>query len=566
MAELNVARKTIGDLFSEIRGQKFIIPEYQRPYAWDFEKCETLWKDLTSFFDDTKGDEYDKREYFLGTIVVCKQKDNEIEVVDGQQRITSLFLLLRSFYKKLEGMDENDKEVRHLKSRIAPCLWDTNKRSGDTEITKPHIESKVATDKERETLHQIMESGDAQEDKNDLYTENYKRFVEWNDNYAKVEPMSWKDLIVTILDKCIVLPIKCENFELALTIFSTLNDRGLPLSDSDVFKHKIYTNTKDSEQDAFIEQWKSLNESVENADINMDDLFRYYSHIIRARNKVREKEVALRKFYSNNNYDALTDKKLMEHLISLCEFWVAFERFDDNVNGKEIPFQARKYLHCLSWYPNDYWKHMTSVFYHCNKDKENFPEMLTIFLKKITAFLVSKFIERPTVNAITDDTYNAYINIHEGNDISFSHNIKENDIQNDRIRSPKLKRCLIILHAYLDPNQKELIDSEWQIEHIFPKKWQNKNYNGWNEEDAKKYLENFGNKVAIEKKLNIQAGNGYFGRKKDEYKKSKISKVREIGEYSKNDWTQEDIERRDKKFSEDIVNFFNENLTQSEVE
>jgi hypothetical protein len=52
MAELNVSRKTIAELFTGMKGGKFIIPEYQRPYKWGKEECETLWQDLTGFFYD----------------------------------------------------------------------------------------------------------------------------------------------------------------------------------------------------------------------------------------------------------------------------------------------------------------------------------------------------------------------------------------------------------------------------------------------------------------------------------------------------------------------------------
>ena len=110
MAELSVSRKNIAKLFSEMRNKKYVIPEYQRPYDWDLEKCETLWNDITSFFEEKSPEQ----EYFLGTIVSCKNEKNqsEIEVIDGQQRITSLFLLLRAFYSKLEMMSEDiDAEV-----------------------------------------------------------------------------------------------------------------------------------------------------------------------------------------------------------------------------------------------------------------------------------------------------------------------------------------------------------------------------------------------------------------------------------------------------------------------
>ena len=50
MTKLHIDKKSIGSLFSELKGKKFIIPDYQRPYKWDKEKCETLWNDIEDFF------------------------------------------------------------------------------------------------------------------------------------------------------------------------------------------------------------------------------------------------------------------------------------------------------------------------------------------------------------------------------------------------------------------------------------------------------------------------------------------------------------------------------------
>ena len=77
---------------------------------------------------------------------------------------------------------------------------------------------------------------------------------------------------------------------------------------------------------------------------------------------------------------------------------------------------------------------------------------------------------------------------------------------------------------------------------------------------ADEYLEKFGNKVAIEKKVNIQAGNGYFGKKKGKYSNSKIAEVIYLSNYSKNDWVKDDIEERDNNFMTVLLNFFKDNL------
>ena len=76
MPELSVSRKNISKLFSEMQDQKFIIPDFQRPYKWDEEKCDTLWDDISNFFIEKK----DNEEYFLGTIVTCKG-DEEINSI-----------------------------------------------------------------------------------------------------------------------------------------------------------------------------------------------------------------------------------------------------------------------------------------------------------------------------------------------------------------------------------------------------------------------------------------------------------------------------------------------------
>lgn len=116
------------------------------------------------------------------------------------------------------------------------------------------------------------------------------------------------------------------------------------------------------------------------------------------------------------------------------------------------------------------------------------------------------------------------------------------------------------MDAYLNSKQVELIPETFEIEHIFPKKWQDTNYYGWNYDDAALYLDRFGNKIVFEKKLNIQAGNGYFGVKKQKYSLSKIACVNDLSIYYKNDWVKEDIEERELKFKENLLSFFKQQL------
>ena len=562
MADLNVSKKTVGKLFSEMQNRKFIIPDYQRPYKWNIEKCETLWNDIENFAET---DAKHGADYFLGTIVSYVNDNNNQEIIDGQQRITSFMLLLRSFYKKLEDMDE-DEDVIGLKNQLAPCIWDINSISQKvTDKTKIHIISEVATEEDNDTFHEILESGNILEDRTDNYSKNYKFFKEKCDEYATSNPMQWKELCVTILQKCIILPIECDAQDTALTIFSTLNDRGMPLADSDIFKAQIYRNciTEDNRKE-FTETWKEFTQICKEGNFSTDDVFRYYTHILRARNNDKSKEVGLRKFYADDNYSRLKDTNLISELLDLAYFW----RFINTEIEPEIDYtylvstKAKIHLHCLSSYPNEFWKYVTSVFFMKNKESQTFEFDFENMLQKLIAFLFAKFINQPSVNAIKDDIYNSCISLNTSNELQYKFALNEVLLrqQIDGHSSSRISRALLLLYAYLNPNQTELVPSTFDIEHIFPKKWQDTNYNGWTKTDADLYLDRFGNKTVFEKKLNIQAGNGYFGIKKQKYVVSSIATVKELSNYPSNDWIKTDIENREIVFKKTLMAYFRTNL------
>jgi uncharacterized protein with ParB-like and HNH nuclease domain len=563
MAELHVSKKSISKLLSEMQNKKFIIPDFQRPYKWDVEKCETLWNDIENF---TVTDAKTGSDYFLGTIVSYINEDKNQEIIDGQQRITSFFLLLRAFFRKLEDMPQDD-QVIGLKNKVAPCIWDTDRFSG--KVVDPsiiHIESLVATEEDNETFHKILEIGESSDLATDNYSVNYRFFKKQCDEYATKNPMQWKELCVTILTQCIILPIECDTPETALTIFSTLNDRGLPLADSDIFKAQIYRNLETKEKrKEFTNIWKELTHICKQGQFSIDDIFRYYTHVLRAKNSDKTKEVGLRKFYADDKYARLKDANLITEIMALANFWRYVNR---GVEPEEeviyiISNEARKHIHCLSCYPNEFWKYATSVFFLKNINSDTFDADFCKMLQKLTAFLFAKFIEAPSVNAIKDDIYASCISIQNSNELHVRIAINEELLsqQMEGHSSSRISRGLLLLDAYLNPGQINLIPDTFDIEHIFPKKWQDANYNGWSIDDAVLYLDRFGNKMVFEKRLNIQAGNGYFGVKKGKYSLSKIACVLDLSNYHKNDWVKEDIEEREIKFKENIVSFFKSQLT-----
>lgn len=101
-------QKFVAEMLSH-KGAKFIIPPYQRPYKWEINECEILWNDIINAYEESKGKKY---EYFLGSIIAFSQ-DDEFQIIDGQQRITTFTLLFRAFYECFETEKE-----RRLSKRV----------------------------------------------------------------------------------------------------------------------------------------------------------------------------------------------------------------------------------------------------------------------------------------------------------------------------------------------------------------------------------------------------------------------------------------------------------------
>ena len=592
MAELQISKKSIQELLSlsdsNNRGKIYIIPEYQRPYKWDVEKCETLWIDLTNFYETHKN--HNNKEYFLGTIVTCAEENDKtnIDVIDGQQRLTSFYLLLRAIYAKLEAMlvaSPDDEEIIGLMSSIAPCIWNVNNITRKVTDRKDiHIHSNVASDKGNEVFHSIMKNGDRPSPINPKarkptyatnYEANYAFFLDKYDEYINLHPQNWKELCLCIIENCIVLPIECTDIDSALTIFGTLNDRGLPLADSDIFKAELYKQcVTPKEKEDFTEQWKILENDLDSYQgLSIDDLFRYYTHVIRGRNKDVSQEIGLRKFYAgtDSKFKLFQENGFFENIKDIAGFWIYIlqnkEDFDKEDNHPYCTLQSKKYIQCLCAYPNDYWRYPTTVFFMKHKDSSTFKDDFELFLKQLVAYLFVKYIEQPSVNAIKIPVFNFCSDIANLGQANFTYNIASNFSESlNAFSTSKITKPILLLHAYLYDEKQELLREDLDIEHIFPQKWQNTNYNGWNNEEAKTHLNMFGNKVVLGRRLNIQAGNGYFGQKKIKYASSTVHEVQDLSKYPNDDWLKGDIEKRNLEMVTRLVNFFKESLSLSSLE
>lgn len=151
---------------------------------------------------------------------------------------------MRAVYSKLnENIQKNDEEENFIKL-IEPLIWKQDELTGKVDKNKILIDSKVVIAQDNDTFHRILKTAELDCKAKDRYSKNFIEFARLFDDYCKTNPMKIYDFINNILRHTIVLPIKADNQETALTIFSTLNDRGLSLNDADIFKAQIYNSIK----------------------------------------------------------------------------------------------------------------------------------------------------------------------------------------------------------------------------------------------------------------------------------------------------------------------------------
>lgn len=573
MSKLTVDQKNVKGLFQESK-TSFLIPDYQRPYAWGEVECKTLWEDLFTFsFPNDDCDQFNEEdEYFLGPIVTFKNDDKKLEIIDGQQRLTTLMLLLRAFYNKLSKMKDLNSQA--MKQDIEKSLWRAN-NFGAYQKDDLKIASEVATDNDKEEFIAILRDGNADNMKS-RYAKNFKYFegqiVDFLNNY----PSYFAYLPARILNNCILLPIEAESQDAALRIFSTLNDRGKPLSDADIFKAQFYKFYKEQgKKDEFIDQWKTLDTIASDvfkplSGTPLDELFTRYMYYERAKLGIKSSTTeALRKFYERDSYAIFKKPETLDNITTLAKFWQDVNLQDSERFSQDI---LRK-LFVLNYAPNGMWTYLVTVYFMQNHESDGSLDdsQFGKFLDKITAFIWSYALTNPGVNSLRTPVYAAMLNIVNGQDVTFSENLFDEtrfrSIFGNYIFSNQrtVTKAYIAWWAFTFSEQKLLsLESNFDIEHIFPKARQQKE--GTLKDNRS--IELLGNKSLLEKRINIRASDYRFADKKKYYtgfttpkgekKPTEVVELIELADQLQ-DFTEADIKSRNQKILDNFIEYLKTN-------
>lgn len=550
-ATIEVNKQSVKTLLASGIEHPFVIPEYQRPYAWNFDQVDTLFNDIWDF-TETRGGSHRNATYFLGCVVSFENPSGEQEIIDGQQRITSLFLLLRAIYTKLEKGAETLESKNFIK-QIRECIWRANKLTGEVDFDDILLTSRVVSNVGNELLRNILKSGVADKDATDNYSRNYRRFSELFDAASNESPLMIYDFIYALLNQAILMPISADTQDTALTIFSTLNDRGMPLSDADIFKAQIYSHTPNEDKNAFIETWKELDDQATYAEESIQQLFYYYMFYLRALNGDSNSTTpGIRKYYLEDK-SRLFAPTLIDDLKTILNLWLAVTK------REAIPGEAwsenleiLQALDILTSYPNEYWKYPVIIYYLMHRRDDLFEVNFLRFLRKLIAVLLTRYLLAPTINAVKADILKLNVSIVNAPRPEFTFKEISESMLPAAIKSPNRNavRMMLKMVAYQDAEQKVLLPTNWEIEHIFPQRWQSNYFVNMTDDVIKEKIEHIGNKLPFEKRLNIVAGNGYFGKKKKLYADSRIAITKAMSSTPIQEWSLDDITERDVHVSE----------------
>ncbi len=320
--EYVIAKIFSGDEFA------FVIPEYQRPYAWTTEHAEELFDDLLAMMgDDVALSVESLPEYFLGSIVLIKDEGHaEAVVVDGQQRLTTLTILL-SALREVSNDDQITPFLYQAKQKYVVGSEDRYRlllREEDRQFFKSHVQARDGFKK----LLQLDTGGLTDSEKN--VCQNARLF---HGRLTKVSRPQRDQLVAFILNKCVLIVVTSLDRDSAYRIFSILNDRGLDLSHTDILKAEIIGNLPGDKVKPYARKWVDLEDRLGRA--AFEDLFAHIRMIYR---QAKLRETILKEFRdhvrSRHSPQELVDDVLLPHGESFED--IRTESFESTSRAEDV--------------------------------------------------------------------------------------------------------------------------------------------------------------------------------------------------------------------------------------
>ncbi len=517
---------SIGELFGN-KDALYKIPQYQRPYKWEDEQVDKLWDDILDAFENNE------ENYFLGSVITAKPRDNEksayVDVVDGQQRLTTLMILfcvIRDLYPEINknNISENPFAV-DLDTIVASIS-----HLGKTDRLKLFTHSQHQSDFQNSIIN-----GNTNELKKpykyQVRTDEEPRYkfintaVIFRNKLTEMGPKVSEQFINYLFNQVKIIRIDCKNREFAIKLFQVLNDRGMDLTAADLIKsfllEKLYSKYKDDQdtskikEEQFIADWREMEQTIKHCDINLNDLFIIYAYYLMGQNPKK------------SLYDELQD---------------AFSLADPNEVISDIKLFANTYHVSIFesnnpviysfWYIrwNMYWKSILLTALHTHY--QDFNELI----KELRRFYYLYWIAGKTLSQIKQTSFNLIKWIKEKKPMSeICQELQEkldkdsiialamHGLQSEHIASEVWCKPLLLMLEYNATDQSKSafikLDQDLHLEHIIPVKFEK--FSEWShitKEIAATWINSAGNITLLSGSKNIEASNNPFHVKIDVYK------------------------------------------------
>lgn len=292
----------------------FIIPPFQRNYAWSINQCEELFSDIVDSYNK-------KNSHYIGNIVYYEGVNNsasfnEFILIDGQQRITSILLLLLAIHNKLPNDDYNKQAIynRYLTNSIGPekRRVKLKQTENDEDIFDKIIQNQALTEDEK---------------KSKIY-ENYHYFLQKLDEIEKNIPLL--DFYNTIGNLSIVdLNLQIDNdLEAVQKIFEKINSTGKPLTTADLIRnYLLIAQTSDEQLRLYKNYWIKIEEQYVDTEL-ISDFAKHYL-ITKRGDWVEENKMyaTFKSYFSNVD---ITKKEILGEMLRLSKFYNWFKYANSN--------------------------------------------------------------------------------------------------------------------------------------------------------------------------------------------------------------------------------------------
>ncbi|MEJ8625354.1 DUF262 and DUF1524 domain-containing protein [Helicobacter pylori] len=316
------------DFIGKSQEKQFVIPIYQRVYSWEKEQCKQLWDDIikTGGNDQIEG-------HFIGSIVfvhdgIYTTSHNELLIIDGQQRLTTITLLFIALRDHLS--DEDEFLEKFSRQKIQNRYLINSDEKGDKKFRL------ILSESDKDTLLSLIDKNKRKpSEPSSKIMENFKLFEEWiRKNTDKLET------IFKGLDKLMVVEISLERGkDNPQLIFESMNSTGKDLTQTDLIRNYILMGLEPEEQKIFYEKyWRAMEEGFKQNEILFNQFVRHYLTIktrdIPNINKVYEA------FKDYRQKEGIGIENLLKDLQKYCGYFcqIVFKKEADKDLNKALSF------------------------------------------------------------------------------------------------------------------------------------------------------------------------------------------------------------------------------------